>query len=78
MTPAEEITAAEERVRMGDQRIDIALRGALRDLLDAAADLARAYPEMAHDHERGACEDYACDVMGRALDFARAINGSPR
>lgn len=43
------------------------------DLLTAAADLADAYPEMAHDHDRPACEDYACDLMGRAIETARAI-----
>lgn len=48
---------------------------ALGELLDAAAGLARAYPEMAHDHDRPACDDYTCDVMGRALALARAING---
>lgn len=48
---------------------------ALADWLDATATWARAYPEMAHDHDRGACDDYACDVMGRALTAARAVNG---
>lgn len=75
-TAAEELRAAEERVRMGDPRIDIAVRGPLRDLLDAMADLADDYPEMAHDHDRPACDDYACNVMGRGIDLARTINGS--
>ncbi|MFE7233957.1 hypothetical protein ACFVAF_25470 [Streptomyces sp. NPDC057596] len=77
-TPAEEFESAEERVRMGDSRIDIALRGPLRDWLDAMAEWAREYPEMAHDHDRPACDDYACDVMGRSIALARAINGGQR
>ncbi|MFF3620023.1 hypothetical protein [Streptomyces sp. NPDC002467] len=49
---------------------------ALAELLAAATRLAAAYPEMAHDHDRPACDDYACDVMGAALAVARAILGS--
>ena len=48
---------------------------ALADWLQAAADMAEAYPEMAHDHDRPACEDYACDVMGRAIETARVVLG---
>ena len=73
-TAADEFAAAEERVRMGDPRIDVALRGPLRAWLDAMAEWARAYPEMAHDHDRPACDDYACDAMGEALAVARLIN----
>lgn len=47
---------------------------ALADHLEALADLAAAYPEMAHDHDRPACEDYACDVMGSGIALARQIN----
>jgi len=50
---------------------------ALADWLDTAADMADAYPEMAHDHDRPACDDYACDVMGRAVDLARQLLGVP-
>jgi hypothetical protein len=49
---------------------------ALTELLDAAADMAGAYPEMAHDHDRPACDDYACDVMGRSIALARTLNRS--
>ncbi|MFJ3923049.1 hypothetical protein [Streptomyces sp. NPDC090022] len=48
----------------------------LAELLAATADFAAAYPEMAHDHDRPACDDYACDVMGRALAVARTILGT--
>lgn len=48
---------------------------ALADWLDAAADMAQAYPELAHDHDRPACDDYACDVMGRAIETARTLLG---
>ena len=46
---------------------------ALADWLGAAADMAKAYPEMAHDHDRPACDDYACDLMSRAITLARQI-----
>jgi hypothetical protein len=36
-TPADELRRAEERIRMGDRRVDIALRGALAALLDDLA-----------------------------------------
>jgi hypothetical protein len=48
---------------------------ALADWLDAMAVWAREYPEMAHDHDRPACEEYACDVMGSGIAFARQILG---
>lgn len=48
---------------------------ALADWLDALAAMATACPEMAHDHDRPACDDYACDVMGRGIAVARQILG---
>lgn len=39
-SPAAEMRAAEERVRMGDRRIDIALRGPIADWLDESAEEA--------------------------------------
>ncbi|MFI8360747.1 hypothetical protein ACIGD1_11365 [Streptomyces sp. NPDC085612] len=50
---------------------------ALAGLLTAATRLATAYPEMAHDHDRPACDDYTCDLMGAALAVAREILGQP-
>lgn len=47
---------------------------ALADHLEALADLAAAYPEMAHDHDRPGCQDYTCDVMGSGIALARQIN----
>lgn len=75
-SPADELRAAEERVRMGDQRIDISLRGELRTLLDTTAAMVDVWPELGDDHDREACDDYACDLIGAALAVARAINGS--
>jgi hypothetical protein len=49
---------------------------ALAEWMDAMAVWAREYPEMAHDHDRPACEDYACDVMGRGIALARQILGT--
>lgn len=46
----------------------------LAELMDAFAEWAREYPEMAHDHDRPACDDYACDVMGRAIALARLLS----
>ena len=48
------------------------------DLLTAAADMAAEYPDLARDHDRPACDDYACGVMGHALAVARAILGPTR
>lgn len=73
LTPAQELRAAAERVRTNPQIADAALAAALAALLGATADWAAAYPEMAHDHDRPACDDYACDVMGRAIDTARTV-----
>ncbi|MFB9485374.1 hypothetical protein ACFFSH_39340 [Streptomyces filamentosus] len=75
-SPADELRAAEERVRMGDQRIDISLRGELRTLLDTAAAMVDVWPELGDDHDREACDDYACELVGAALAVARAITGS--
>lgn len=44
------------------------------ELLDAAAGMAADYPDLARDHNRPACDDYACNLMGAALTLARAIN----
>ena len=70
-TPADELRAAATTMRGFHGRAS----EPLAQLLDAAADLATAYPELAHDHDRPACDDYTCDLMGRAIDAARAING---
>ena len=43
-------------------------------LLNAAAAMAVDYPDLARDHDRAACDDYACNLMGAALAVARAIN----
>jgi len=37
-SPADELRTAEERIRQGDRRIDIALRGPLAELLDDQAE----------------------------------------
>lgn len=85
MTPADQLTAAARRLRPSSQTVahhtvtvhlHPAVVEALAELLDATGEWARAYPEMAHDHDRPACEDYACDVMGRALAVARAVNAN--
>jgi hypothetical protein len=69
-TPADELhTAAAEMRRWPGPAAE-----PLDQLLDALTDLAREYPQLAHDHNRPACDDYACDVMGRAITLARAIN----
>ena len=75
-TPADDLHAAATRIRQGDRRIDIELRGPLAELLGAASEMVREYPDMAHDHDRPACDDYACDVVGRGIALARAINGA--
>lgn len=83
MNPADELRTAARRLRPSSQtvaqhtiavRLHPAVIEAIEQLLDATAEWAREYPEMAHDHDRPACEDYACDVMGRALAVARQIN----
>lgn len=70
-TPAEEIALAATEMRRWPGRA----AEPLANLLDATADFAVAYPEMAHDHDRHTCDDYACTVMGRTIALARAING---
>ena len=45
-------------------------------LLDSAAELAASYPDLARDHDREACDDYACDLTGRSIAVARALNGT--
>ncbi|MEU7293348.1 hypothetical protein AB0A76_09110 [Streptomyces exfoliatus] len=44
-------------------------------LLDAAAALVDAYPELGDDHDREACDDYACDLVAATLAVARQILG---
>jgi len=84
VTPADELAAAARRLHPSSQTVaahTVAVHlhpsvvEALEELLAATAEWAREYPEMAHDHDRPACEDYACDVMGRGIALARAING---
>lgn len=67
-TPADEIRAAEERVRMGDPRIDIAIRGPLAEWLDLEA----AYWEAVCIGQPMSDRDHA------ALAVARAIGGEQR
>jgi hypothetical protein len=83
MTPAEELRTAASTLRplgqTGEPLVAIQFSPAaveqVAQLMDAFTDWAREYPEMAHDHDRPACDDYACDVMGRSIALARAING---
>lgn len=77
-TPADELRAAEERVRMGDRRIDISLRGQVTELFKTAADMVTAYPQMGDAHDRQVCDDFACDLVGHALAVARVLNGGAR
>ena len=63
-SPAAELRAAEERVRMGDPRIDISLRGPIAAWLDQTADSIEAAPFPATDPY--------------ALAVARALNGDTR
>lgn len=83
MTPADQFASAAKTLRPLGQTSEpvVAIQFSpvaveqIAQLMDAFEELAHTYPEMAHDHERGPCDDYACDVMGRALDFARGIGG---
>lgn len=45
-------------------------------LLDTAAAMVDIWPELGDDHDREACDDYACDLIAAALAVARAITGS--
>lgn len=83
-TAADELRAAVRRLNPSSPtvaqhtvavRLAPAVTEAVAQLLDTFTEWAREYPEMAHDHDRPACDDYACDVMGSALALARAING---
>ncbi|WP_338683886.1 hypothetical protein QD712_25680 [Streptomyces acidiscabies] len=49
---------------------------ALGELLVAASLLVAGYPELGDDHDREACDDFACDVIGRTLTLARQILGT--
>lgn len=57
MTAADELEAAWERIRLGDSRIDITLRGPLIDWLDSATEAA----------EDGHPDEYAL-AMARAIN----------
>ncbi|CAM5249945.1 hypothetical protein SGLAM104S_01602 [Streptomyces glaucescens] len=72
MNAADELTAAATEMRRWPGRAAEPLAA----LMDAAAELATGYPDLARDHDRETCDDYACDLMGRAITAARAINGS--
>lgn len=74
-SPAEQFRTAEERVRMGDQRIDISLRSPIRELLNVALDTVEVYPELGDGCTQDDCEDFACDLVTAALAVARAITG---
>lgn len=84
-TPADQLRTAAAKLRPSSPpgaahtvavRLAPGIVDAAADLLDAAARMATAYPEMAHDHDRPACDDYACDLMGAALAVARQILGT--
>ncbi|MFC7929146.1 hypothetical protein [Streptomyces cinereoruber] len=47
----------------------------LADLLGSAVSFLADYPDLGIDHDRQACDDYACDLVGHALAVARALNG---
>lgn len=73
MTPGQELRAAAAEMRAywgGGPAPEATAR-----LLDSAAELATNYPDLARDHDRETCDDYACDLMGHAIALARAING---
>lgn len=80
--PAAELRAAEERIRMGDPRIDITLRGALRDVLDEgvrayAASVTAARSVWGDENLPEAREFIARnDATAELLALARAINGT--
>ena len=83
-TPADELKAAVRKLRPSSPtvathtvavRLHPAVVEAVAELLEAAEDMAHDYPDLARDHDRPTCDDYACDVMGRAIAVARAING---
>lgn len=82
MTPADELRTAEERVRMGDRRIDISLRGPLAVLLDWAGDSYTASVAAAQmvwgDLEHPEAQRFIDreGVPAEVLALARAINGS--
>lgn len=85
-SPADELRAAATRLGehtwIGALTVSPAGAGLLRGreplvtLLDNAASMVDVWPELGDDHDREACDDYACDLIGAALDVARAINGS--
>lgn len=83
MKPDDEFRAAARILRplgkTGEPLVTVQLAPAavegIAELLDAFAEWAREYPEMAHDHDRPACDDYACDVMGRGIGLARLLHG---
>lgn len=80
-TPADAFAAAVRKLRpfgqTGEPLASVQLSPAavehVAELMDAFAEWAREYPEMAHDHDRPACDDYACDVMGRSIALARSL-----
>nr|BEK68818.1 hypothetical protein KPHV_60450 [Kitasatospora purpeofusca] len=78
-TPADLLAAAAQRIRQGDHRIDIALRGPLADLFDDAEHRIRSVAQ-------AAAEVWPADPQKRAdftarqqpeavLAFARAVLG---
>ncbi|WP_225840285.1 hypothetical protein [Streptomyces sp. NK08204] len=73
MTPADELrtAAAEMRAYWAGPASE-----ATAQLLDSAAELATAYPDLARDHDRETCDDYACDLMGRSIHLARTITAN--
>ena len=71
-TPADELRTAAAETRRWPGRAAKPIAA----LLDSAAELAASYPDLARDHDREACDDYACDLTGRSIAVARALNGT--
>lgn len=42
-------------------------------LLVAGAEMAQEYPELAEDHDRDACDDYACSLMGAVVGLTEEL-----
>ncbi|TMU98075.1 hypothetical protein [Streptomyces sp. DASNCL29] len=67
-SPADLLRQAADRARCSPS---------LAELLDTAAAMAEEYPELARDHDREVCEDYACGLMGATLALARQLLSQP-
>ncbi|MFB7866976.1 hypothetical protein [Streptomyces sp. NPDC056069] len=63
------------RAKTGNVAALLRARAEIAHLLDVASDMVTAYPQMGDAHDRQVCDDFACDLVGRALTVARAILG---